>query len=334
MSDVSLPAMRELQRLILRLNAGPDLATTLRAVVDGVVEGLGFGVAVVNLVHDDGDGRGRDRRRAAGRERHAARQTSDLATWQDEIDRAERWGALRYVPHTEPDNEADRELGARHPGQRRPGRLAPDGRAVRADVLRGRHPRRRPLGRPARGRPAPGRGAARAAGDVRHPGRHRDRQRPPGRAGAGQRGVVPARLRERTGRHVAGRLQRRRRRAASCASTRRCARMLGHSRRRAGDAVASRDVTHPDDQAADLEVVRAGDRRRDRALPAREALPARRRPPGLGVAADLGGARRHRPRRSTASASSRTSATGGPSTRSSPGGPGSTRSPACSTARR
>ena len=41
--------------------------------VDGVVEGLGFGVAVVNLVHDDGDGRGGHRRRAAGRERDAAR---------------------------------------------------------------------------------------------------------------------------------------------------------------------------------------------------------------------------------------------------------------------
>ena len=53
-SDVSLPAMRELQRLILRLNAGPDLTTTLTAVVDGVVEGLGFGVATVNLVQDDG----------------------------------------------------------------------------------------------------------------------------------------------------------------------------------------------------------------------------------------------------------------------------------------
>ena len=54
MSDVSLPAMRELQRLILRLSAGSDLQSTLRAVVDGVVEGLGFGVAVVNLVQEDG----------------------------------------------------------------------------------------------------------------------------------------------------------------------------------------------------------------------------------------------------------------------------------------
>ena len=54
MRDASLPALRELQRLILRLNAGPDLSATLRAVVDGVVEGLGFGVATVNLVNDDG----------------------------------------------------------------------------------------------------------------------------------------------------------------------------------------------------------------------------------------------------------------------------------------
>jgi GAF domain-containing protein len=106
MSEVSLPAMQELQRLILRLNAGPDLAATLRAVVDGVVEGLGFGVAVVNLVHPDGTA---EVVTVAGPPDVSATllgTSSVVSTWQDEFDRAEQWGALRYLAHTEPDNEA------------------------------------------------------------------------------------------------------------------------------------------------------------------------------------------------------------------------------------
>ena len=106
MRDASLPALRELQRLILRLNAGPDLSATLRAVVDGVVEGLGFGVATVNLVNDDGT---MEVVTVAGPPEVSDTllgSVTDLATWEDEIDRARRWGLLRYQPHTAPDNEA------------------------------------------------------------------------------------------------------------------------------------------------------------------------------------------------------------------------------------
>jgi diguanylate cyclase (GGDEF)-like protein/PAS domain S-box-containing protein len=104
MSEVSLPAMQELQRLILRLNAGPDLATTLRAVVDGVVEGLGFGVAVVNLVQGDGTA---EVVTVAGPPDVSATllgTTSLVSTWQDEFDRSEAWGTLRYLAHTQPEN--------------------------------------------------------------------------------------------------------------------------------------------------------------------------------------------------------------------------------------
>src|SRR3954454_18110416 len=51
-SPLNLSALRDLQGLFRRVNAGTDEHTTLQAVVDGVVEGLGFEVAVVNLVHD------------------------------------------------------------------------------------------------------------------------------------------------------------------------------------------------------------------------------------------------------------------------------------------
>src|SRR4051794_19686583 len=106
MSDVSLPAMRELQRLILRLSAGSDLQSTLRAVVDGVVEGLGFGVAVVNLVQDDGSVEVVTVAGPAEASEALLGQSSDLATWEQEIDRAKPLGQLRYLASTEPDNEA------------------------------------------------------------------------------------------------------------------------------------------------------------------------------------------------------------------------------------
>lgn len=104
MSEVSLPAMRELQRLILRLNAGPDLRSTLQAVTDGVVEGLGFGVAVVNLVQDDGTVEVVTVAGPAEVSRVLLGSTSDVTTWQREIERAVPMGLLRYCPASVPDD--------------------------------------------------------------------------------------------------------------------------------------------------------------------------------------------------------------------------------------
>jgi diguanylate cyclase (GGDEF)-like protein/PAS domain S-box-containing protein len=98
-TDLSLPALRDLQRLILRVNGGIDLATTLQAVADGVVEGLGFGVAVVNLVHDA------DFVQVvavAGPEEATDTllgQTGTLAGWEKALSVADEWGGLRFVPH-------------------------------------------------------------------------------------------------------------------------------------------------------------------------------------------------------------------------------------------
>jgi diguanylate cyclase (GGDEF)-like protein/PAS domain S-box-containing protein len=97
--DLSLPALRNLQRLILRVNGGRDLATTLQSVVDGVVEGLGFGVAVVNLVHDA------DFVQVvavAGSEEATDMllgQTGTLVSWEKALAVADAWGGLRFVPH-------------------------------------------------------------------------------------------------------------------------------------------------------------------------------------------------------------------------------------------
>lgn len=99
MTQVSLDALRNVQRLIGRLNAGADLAATLRAVVDGVVEGLGFGVAVVNLVHDDGTV---EVVSVAGPQEVSDTllgSRSSLTSWEKAFARSHLWGALRYEPH-------------------------------------------------------------------------------------------------------------------------------------------------------------------------------------------------------------------------------------------
>lgn len=99
MTEVSLDALRNVQRLIGRLNAGGDLAATLRAVVDGVVEGLGFGVAVVSLVHDD---RTVEVVTVAGPQEVSDTllgSRSPLAAWEKAFERSHPWGALRYEPH-------------------------------------------------------------------------------------------------------------------------------------------------------------------------------------------------------------------------------------------
>ncbi|MGZ4589989.1 MAG: diguanylate cyclase domain-containing protein [Actinomycetes bacterium] len=99
MSDLSLPALRDLQRLILRINAGTDLETTLQAVVDGVVQNLGFEVAVANLVHDADlvqvvavAGPDDVTQALLGK-------TSTPADWQAALAVADEWGNLRFVPH-------------------------------------------------------------------------------------------------------------------------------------------------------------------------------------------------------------------------------------------
>ena len=105
MAQVSIAALRDVQRLIVRLNAGTDLAATLRAVVDGVVEGLGFEVAVVSLVHDD---RTVEAVAVAGPQDVSdtllGRRTP-LDKWERAIARSQPWGALRYEPHDMADED-------------------------------------------------------------------------------------------------------------------------------------------------------------------------------------------------------------------------------------
>jgi diguanylate cyclase (GGDEF)-like protein/PAS domain S-box-containing protein len=105
--DVSLSALRNLQQLILRLNTGSDLNATLQAVVDGVVEGLGFQVAVVNLVHDPEFVQvvavaGSDEATSA-----LLGEVGTIASWDRALEVAQVWGGLRFVGHDVFTEDAD-----------------------------------------------------------------------------------------------------------------------------------------------------------------------------------------------------------------------------------
>ncbi|MDQ1670239.1 MAG: hypothetical protein QOE40_2300 [Actinomycetota bacterium] len=96
---VHMTALRRLYDLIGRLNGSRDLDATLQAVVDGVVEGLGFEVAVVNYLDEDGifetvavSGPPEARAQLLGKREPADAFDTEFAV-------AEHWGRLRFVPH-------------------------------------------------------------------------------------------------------------------------------------------------------------------------------------------------------------------------------------------
>ena len=97
--SVRLTAVRRLYEVSARMGAGRSLAETLQAVVDGVVDGLGFGIAVLNLRHADGKfeviavaGSPEAREALLGRVSAPDIFDADFAI-------ADEWGGLRFVPH-------------------------------------------------------------------------------------------------------------------------------------------------------------------------------------------------------------------------------------------
>ncbi|HET6986150.1 MAG TPA: diguanylate cyclase [Kribbella sp.] len=97
--SVRLTAVRRLYEVSARMGAGRSLAETLQAVVDGVVDGLGFGIAVLNLRHPDGKfevfavaGSPEAREALLG-----AVSAADI--FDAEFAIADEWGGLRFVPH-------------------------------------------------------------------------------------------------------------------------------------------------------------------------------------------------------------------------------------------
>ncbi|MEU4390687.1 diguanylate cyclase [Kribbella sp. NPDC023855] len=96
---VRMTAVRRLYEVSARMGAGRSLAETLQAVVDGVVDGLGFGIAVLNLRQPDGKF---EVIAVAGspEAREALLGTISAADIFDaEFAIADKWGGLRFVPH-------------------------------------------------------------------------------------------------------------------------------------------------------------------------------------------------------------------------------------------
>ncbi len=96
---VRMTAVRRLYEVSARMGAGRSLAETLQAVVDGVVDGLGFGIAVLNLRHPDGKFEVIAVAGSPEAKKALLGTVSAADIFDAEFDIADKWGALRFVPH-------------------------------------------------------------------------------------------------------------------------------------------------------------------------------------------------------------------------------------------
>jgi diguanylate cyclase (GGDEF)-like protein/PAS domain S-box-containing protein len=98
---VRLATLRQLHQVVADLNTARSLADTLQAVADGVVRGLNYELAAVNLVRPDGDLVVAAFAGSAAGEALLAGRVGSRASWERRLTMGERWGTLRFIPHTE-----------------------------------------------------------------------------------------------------------------------------------------------------------------------------------------------------------------------------------------
>ncbi|MFF0790819.1 diguanylate cyclase CdgB [Streptomyces spiralis] len=98
---VRLATLRQLHQVMADMNTARSLADTLQTVADGVVTGLGYELACVNLVRADGDlvvaafsGNPAAEALITGR-------VGSRASWDRRLTMGEQWGDLVFIPHTE-----------------------------------------------------------------------------------------------------------------------------------------------------------------------------------------------------------------------------------------
>ncbi|MET8330132.1 diguanylate cyclase CdgB [Streptomyces sp. NPDC005181] len=98
---VRLATMRQLHQAVADLNTARSLADTLQTVADGIVAGLGYELACVNLVRPDGDlvvaafaGNSAAESLITGR-------AGSRASWDRRLAMGECWDELRFIPHTD-----------------------------------------------------------------------------------------------------------------------------------------------------------------------------------------------------------------------------------------
>jgi diguanylate cyclase (GGDEF)-like protein/PAS domain S-box-containing protein len=96
---VRLGTLRQLHQVVAELNVARNLADTLQAVADGVVSGLGFQIAVVNLVAPDGDLVVAAVAGSASAEALMAGRVGSRAAWERRLSMGEVYGTLRFIPY-------------------------------------------------------------------------------------------------------------------------------------------------------------------------------------------------------------------------------------------
>ncbi len=98
---VRLATLRQLHQVVATLNTARSLADTLQTVADGVITGLGYELACVNLVRPDGDLVVAAFAGNAAAEALITGRVGSRASWDRRLGMGEAWGDLRFIPHTE-----------------------------------------------------------------------------------------------------------------------------------------------------------------------------------------------------------------------------------------
>ncbi|MGW2514470.1 diguanylate cyclase CdgB [Streptomyces scopuliridis] len=98
---VRLATLRQLHEAVAELNTARSLADTLQTVADGVVSGLGYELACVNVVQADGDLVVAAFAGSAAAEALITGRVGSRASWERRLLMGESWGELRFIPHTE-----------------------------------------------------------------------------------------------------------------------------------------------------------------------------------------------------------------------------------------
>ncbi|MEJ8658113.1 diguanylate cyclase CdgB [Streptomyces sp. MS1.AVA.4] len=98
---VRLATLRQLHQVVADLNTARSLADTLQTVADGIVAGLGYELACVNLVRPDGDLVVAAFAGNTAAEALITGRVGSRASWERRLGMGEAWGELRFIPHTE-----------------------------------------------------------------------------------------------------------------------------------------------------------------------------------------------------------------------------------------
>ncbi|MGW0737625.1 diguanylate cyclase CdgB [Streptomyces sp. NPDC002851] len=98
---VRLATLRQLHQVVANLNTARSLADTLQTVADGVVNGLGYELACVNLVRPDGDLVVAAFAGSPAAEALITGRVGSRESWERRLNMGEAWGDLRFIPHHE-----------------------------------------------------------------------------------------------------------------------------------------------------------------------------------------------------------------------------------------